>query len=503
LLGDGIDTLAENRQGGAVGWLTDVAVHPNVKIEAFADAVSVRAGEPIGLHVSSTAATFRVQVLRTGDYDGHWARQVWAGGDVPGGVRTGRTVDPVTRMVSAPWPRSTTLDTTGWLPGAYLAKLVGSDGAASFVPFVVRDTTSRASVLLVHGAATWQAYNPWGGPSTYRGYRTSDKAEDFELRATAASFDRPYQRGLGAGGFLTDELPAVAAAERLGLRLNYATDVDLHLHPEVLDGAVAVVLLGHSEYWSRQMRANLTAARDRGVNLAFLAANGVHRRIRLTDSSLGAGRVLVNYKLGEDDPVTTLDTTADWGRSPYPDPQSSLIGPMFACAHSSGDFVVGDPDIWPFAGLGLAAGTRLTGVVGPEYDRVNTVVTTPRPLQVLAHSPVTCRGRPDASDMTWYSHVSGAGVFATGTLGWVPAMTEADPQTARVVTAVTERVLRELARPQAGARIPARDNVSDYYLPDGAPRGGEVGPSPSASVGDQIDPDVDPLAEATPARIGG
>ena len=497
----GVDALSENRRGGTAGWL--IGDQPkDVLIEGFADAVSVLAGDPIGLHVSSTAPTFRVEVLRTGDYEGRWARQVWASGDLRGGVRTERIVEESTRMVSATWPRSITLDSTGWLPGAYLAKLVGSDGAASFVPFVVRDATSRAAVLLVHGVATWQAYNPWGGPSTYRGYQRSDKAEDFALRSTAASFDRPYARGFGAGGFLTDELPAVAAAERLGLHLNYATDLDLQLHPEVLDGAVAVVVLGHSEYWSRQMRANLTAARDRGVNLAFLGANDVHRRIRLADSSLGAGRIMVNYKLGEDDPVKSPDTTADWGRPPYANPQASLVGPMFSCAHSGGDLVINDPDAWPFAGLGLASGTRLPGLIGPEYDRVNLVVTTPRPLQVLAHSPVVCRGQPDASDMTWYSHASGAGVFAAGTLRWVPAMDGVDPLTSRVVTAVTERVLREIARPQAGARIPARDNVARYYTPDGALRGVDTGPSPSGST-DQLDPDVDPDAEAPLARIGG
>ncbi len=494
----GVDALSENRRAGILGWT--IAQPSPVSsarrgragiVEGYADAVSVRSGEELGLHVSSSAPTFHVEVLRTGDYDGRWARRIWTSEDLPGGLRSGGRRDPVTRMVSADWPRSATLDTTGWPPGAYLAKLIGADGAASFVPFVVRDVDSRGAVLLVSGVATWQAYNDWGGPNTYRGHQKEDKAEDFELRSVAASFDRPYARGNGAGGFLTDELPAIAAAERLGLHLNYATDLDLHVHPEVLDGAVAVVVLGHSEYWSRQMRAQLTAARDRGVNLAFLGANDVHRRIRLTDSPLGAGRVMVNYKLGEDDPVTTVDTTADWGRPPHAQAQSSLVGPMFACAHSGGDLVIGDPDAWPFTGLGLAPGTRLPALIGPEYDRVNLKVTTPRPLQVLAHSPTTCRGTPDAADMTWYSAPSGAGVFAAGTLGWVSAMSDGDPLTTRVVIGVTERVLREVARPQAGARIPAQDNVSDYYTPDGALRGVGAVPTPSLRRGDDV---VDPGA---------
>lgn len=489
----GVDTRDENRKTGVLDWAIPIEQEQDGFIEGYADAVSVVSGEPLGLHVSTSASTYRVEVLRTGDYDGRWARSIWASEDLPGRRHTERHRDPATRMVSADWPVSTTVDTTGWMPGAYLVKLIGQDGAASFVPVTIRDRDSRGAVLLVSGAATWQAYNDWGGPSTYRGYEKTDKAEDFALRSVAASFDRPYARGAGAGGFLTAELPAVAAAERLGLRLNYATDLDLQLHPEVLDGAVGVVILGHSEYWSRQMRATVTAARDAGTNLAFLGANAVHRRIRLADSPAGPGRILINYKLGRDDPVTTVDTTADWGRPPHADAQSSLIGAMFACAHSGGDLVIQDAQSWPFADLGLSDGARLEDLIGPEYDRVNLKVTTPRPLQILAHSPTSCRGRPDAADMTWYAAPSGAGVFDAGTLGWTQAMVGSDALTQRVATAVTERVLAEIAHPQAGARIRPRDNVADYYAPDGALRGvpSPSGPSPSPGVTDNIDPDAD------------
>lgn len=492
-------TETENRQSGVSDWMT-AEPKPGVRIEGYADALSVLAGQSVGLHVSSSGQTFTIEVLRTGDYQGRWARLIWKSPAMPGGLRTGVVRDPATRMVSAGWPRSAALDTTGWPAGAYLAKLIGSDGATSFVPFVVRNATSTGAVLLVHSMATWQAYNQWGGPSTYRGYEKDDKAEDFELRSVAASFDRPYARGFGTGTFLTKELPVVATAERLGLKLNYAADLDLELHPEVLQGAVAVVLLGHSEYWSRTMRANVTTARDQGVNLAFLGANAVHRRIRLAPSPLGSGRVMINYKLGEVDPVKTEDTTADWGKKPHSQPQSSLVGSMFECAHANGDLVITDPMAWPFAGQNLADGTRLPGVVGPELDRVNLVVSTPRPLQVLAHSPVVCRDQPDASDVTWYSAPSGAGVFTAGTLRWVESMTSTNPLVRRVITRATERVLIQVARPRAGARVVARDNVAEFYTADGklastAP----ITPGPSTTE-DSVDPEA--AASAPPARLG-
>ncbi len=72
--------------------------------------------------------------------------------------------------------------------------------------------------------------------------------------------------------------------------LAYETDNDLAAHPGLLNGARAVISLGHDEYYSASMRAALTAARDAGTNLAFLGANAMFRHIRLATSSLGLGR---------------------------------------------------------------------------------------------------------------------------------------------------------------------------------------------------------------------
>ena len=105
--------------------------------------------------------------------------------------------------------------------------------------------------MLVNAVTTWQAYNRWGGYSLYT--RPDGTMGD---RARAVSFDRPYQAKnmQGAGDFLFFELPLVQFAERSGLPLGYATDVDLSADPHLLDGARAMVTLGHDEYWSQQMR---------------------------------------------------------------------------------------------------------------------------------------------------------------------------------------------------------------------------------------------------------
>ncbi len=62
-------TTEENRKKGDPRWRIDRvgALH---EIEGWADRTSVMPGEPVGLHISTTAATYRVTAFRTGWYAG-------------------------------------------------------------------------------------------------------------------------------------------------------------------------------------------------------------------------------------------------------------------------------------------------------------------------------------------------------------------------------------------------------------------------------------------------
>ena len=42
-----------------------------------------------------------------------------------------------------------------------------------------------------------------------------------------------------------------------------------------------------------------------------------------------------------------------------------------------------------------------------------------RPIQVLSHSPLTCRGVNSYADSAYYTHRGGGGVFNAGTMRWV------------------------------------------------------------------------------------
>jgi hypothetical protein len=356
----------------------------------------------------------------------------------------------------------------------------GRGHRATLRPLTVRDDASRAALVVQNAVTTWQAYNLWGGRSLYVGPDGS-----LETRSRVVSFDRPYY-GNGAGEFLGNEYPLVRLVESLGLDVTYWTDIDLHRHPEQLLAHRALVSLGHDEYWSTRMRRGAEAARAHGVNLAFLGANAVYRHIRLEPSPTGPDRQEVNYKPWSygDDPAWRTDptqVTTDWRRPPLNNPESRLLGNQYECnpTHAAGGVV--EPSSWLFAGTGVRAGTRLPGLVGDEYDRVQPDAPRPPRVQVLLHSPVRCRGASFA-DTTYYTAPSGAGVFAAGTSSWVCQLSRscARPRrsavTARVVRAVTVNLLVAFARGPAGRYHPSRSNLARLRI-DSSTRMEHEGPS--------------------------
>ena len=62
--------------------------------------------------------------------------------------------------------------------------------------------------------------------------------------------------------------------------------------------------------------------------------------------------------------------------------------------------MIGDASAWMFEDSGLRNGDRVPGIVGNEYDRVTPGVPTPENIQVIAHSPVNCRGTSSFANST-------------------------------------------------------------------------------------------------------
>jgi len=433
-------------------------------VEGFPDRQSVAPGEQVTLYVNAKVPSWTVRAYRMGWYRGDRARLVWTSDPQPGRVQPAPPPPQSgTNLVQTGWTPSLTVGTLGWPPGAYLFRIDPSTGTPGrFVPLTVRSPSVQGALVLLNANANWQAYNKWGGYSTYAGANGS-----MATRARVVSFDRPYDAGGGAADFL-GEAQVIAQAEKLGLKLAYLTDVDLHEQPDVLTGANGVISLLHDEYYSNQMRAALTRARDRGTNIAFLGANAMYRKIRFERSPLGPNRLMINYKDASDPIADRSQATTQWRAPPASDPENSLTGTLYQCNPVRGDLVVVNPGHWLFAGLNLTPGVRIPGLLGSEYDRSVLGGSTPRPMEVLIRSPVTCQGKADLQHSAYYTTASGAGVFNSGTSDWAAAVIpdarlgDIKPEAARIVTAATSTLFTTFAAGPAGRVHPAQDNLEQY-----------------------------------------
>jgi len=147
-------------------------------------------------------------------------------------------------------------------------------------------------------------------------------------------------------------------------------------------------------------------------------------------------------------------TTANWRDAPVSRPEAQLLGEQYECNPVSTDFVVARPDSWVFAGTGLTQGARLPGVVGGEYDRYVAGPGIPDNVEILAHSPLNCRGRNSYADMAYYTAPSGAGVIDTGTQTWNTHLDGPD-QNQQLVD-ITTNILVTFGKGPAAATSPAQ-----------------------------------------------
>ena len=160
--------VAENERPGTSSWR--IPPSAPTSIAGFADAVSAQVGDTVTLYVSTPADAFHVEAYRIGYYGGTGGRLVWRsrslhGHDQGGPIRTGGT-----NMIEAPWSPSARVHIgRTWPQGIYVLKLVGSNGAQSYVPLTLRDDASHAALVIQNSVTTWQAYNDWGGYSLYHG----------------------------------------------------------------------------------------------------------------------------------------------------------------------------------------------------------------------------------------------------------------------------------------------------------------------------------------------
>jgi hypothetical protein len=463
--------VAENSLPGDPHWWIKHLAADEKTIGGFTGKASVRPGEKIDLYVSTTAREFRATAFRMGWYRGDLARQVWASKWTRGHKQRAAEFIGATRTVQARWDVSLTVPTDDWPEGAYLFRL-DSDQGQRYVPVTVRSASTAGKVVLKQAVPTWQAYNTYGSHDLYQG------PGGYDDRSYVVSMDRPISYD-GAYLFMVYERKLINLAEKIGIPLGYLTAMDIARDSHSLDGASALVSPGHDEYWSPEERAIVTTARNKGMNIAFLGANAMFRRTRLQDSPIGEYRQVVCYKTSYQlDPMYGVHddlVTSDWREPPNPDPESSLIGTLYEGFPTLAHYVVEKPDAWMFKGTGVRKGSSFRGLVGVEYDRVTPGYPIERPIEIVAHSPLTCDGVSSYADSAYYTHKSGAGVFNVGTMNWVEAfgqplynwgLTQA---AVRFTKRVTTNVLLAFADGPAAHKYPAHDNLDAIHEHYGDP----------------------------------
>jgi hypothetical protein len=465
--------ISENSLPGDPNWGISNLGNPNDMI-GYAGQASVLPGQPITLYASTTAPSFVVRAFRIGYYGGDNARLVWTSPTTTGRQQAASTLTSGTNTVSCSWEPSLTIPTHDWPEGSYLLRMDSETGPQRYVPVTVRSAATAGKTVIKNSTATWQAYNTFGGYDLYNG---PGGTADYNNRSLAVSLDRPFDSN-GAYYFTWHEQKFISLAEKLGMPLAYTTSMDIASDPQLLKGASALFCLGHDEYWSPPERANVTAARDAGVNVAFMGANTMFRRTRLDSTSLGPNRLVICYKTSyTDDPMYGKDNaavTSDWREPPDPDPESSLTGTLYESNPANANFIVASPDSWVFAGTGAQKGTSIPGLVGIEYDRVNPDYPVNRPIEVLSHSPLTCRGVNSYADAAYYTTPGGAGVFNSGTMRFVASMSGiyiygVNQDTWAFTTQVATNLLKAFANGPAAAKYPANDNLNSMQEWPGDP----------------------------------
>lgn len=472
--------VAENRRPGTSAWQITTPQSPTGMM-GYADHNDATSGQNVALYVSTTAPSFHVEAYRMGWYQGLGARLVWRSAETPGVVQPGCPVASTTNMVQCGWPASVQLDVTDrWVQGEYLLKLVGSNGQQSYVPLNVWDPASQSTYVVMSGVLSDQVFNPFGGYDLYQGATPcAPGVYPCSSRSRVVSFDRPYVNSQenGAGNMLSLVYPLTRYVEQHGLDVTYWSDITLAEHGNLLTDHRLLMSPGHDEEWSQSMHVSTLAAAANGVNLAFFGASAVLRKVRLQPSPLGADRQVVNYRDPAADPDHGEDNAEvsqnDWAQAPADMPSNALVGATYVGYDhtSTKPLVVSDPRSWLYSGTDLVAGSIIPGVMGGDMQAYQPGdPNNPAGVEILAHSPVTIIGHRDRryADTTYYTMASShAGVFDSGTIGWIPSLAPCGASVAScpaaIMGALTGNLLRIMGSGPSGVSYPSVPNTQVIY----------------------------------------
>jgi hypothetical protein len=416
-----IPTIADDRVDAEEGIDSRPPMALSPSIELYSRDVSIVAGEPLRLAVSTAARSYRLTIERVD-------------ASAPGGFqvvarvadRTGRdqrglaTFTNITRTARANWGVTDTLDSAGWEPGVYIVAAGDSDGRKGNAIFVVRTPVLRSDrPLFVFTALTYQAYNLWGGADFYP-YQGA--------RATRVSFDRPYRPGRGLGYWDRQDDRILRWLQGRGLELQFTTDYDLAMNPPAIAPRL-LVLPRHAEYVNLALRdwveQHVDGAGD--MNVLSYGANGFYWQVRLAASESGDGPHDIVCWKSTKDPMIAIDparTTVHWHDHPLDRPEGAVFGAQYSGVVGNGlarhDFVVNAAmPAELLAGTGWRAGTILRGLLLGEAD---AVFPSSGGIAIMDGHAEDKSGKPFRSSVTIRTSPAGARVFDAGTFAWADGL---------------------------------------------------------------------------------
>ena len=304
------------------------------EVHTYTDAMSYAPGETVRFHGSTNAPAWTIEITRDG-----FKRATVHRAENLAGRFTPAPKDAYKAGCRWPVVHSWTLPDD--LPSGFyvVESSVPRSQGGTFVQhhfFVVRPTATTRKGRLLHilPTATWTAYNDWGGANHYLGI----DGPDADQMSPILSLDRPWTRGLiklpegaprlcapirepmtppryemkewayangfsffyAAAGWAQYDRHFAVWAEREGYAVDTITQTDLHSRPKLLDDYACAVIVGHDEYWTREMRLAIEAFVDKGGHLARLGANFTWQ-IRLEQD--GHRQVCYKSRAQTEDPV--------------------------------------------------------------------------------------------------------------------------------------------------------------------------------------------------------
>ncbi|MDK1494267.1 hypothetical protein QN219_30360 [Sinorhizobium sp. 7-81] len=493
-----------------------------LQLFCYTDRLSYRPGDEVIVHASTNTQNFSLEIRRD---DG-----------------TSKPLATI-QKISAPftavpddfaaqgcnWPVAARLTVPLDAPsGFYLMIARGTDAKGNIqeqehgFTVLAASPGEKAPILFVLATSTWAAYNDWGGSCHYlahneprglpiapilsihrpwaRGFMSLSpgapmKGNAWSLEPGAAprypqeefAALNGYTRYYANAGWANYERHFALWAEREGYRFDFATQTDLHNDPDILTPYRCVVIVGHDEYWSWEMREAIDRYVEAGGRVARFGGNFAWQ-IRIE----GGGTRQVCYKsLARDlDPVVGTENqrraTVEWedslvnwsGAATFG--LSAAWGGVYAnygvhAPRGSGGFTIYRPDHWAFQGGNFYYGDVLGAsarIFGYEVDGLDNIVKdglpvptfsdgAPANLQILAMAPAS-DDDVDGMAILRYGNNSpenleraargtgmivhftrGAGeVFNTGVTDWVAGLAARELGTEIVTRNVLDRFIR-------------------------------------------------------------